>query len=86
MNDTTPTREEYNKLKQDLDDLINEVYKNNFSASQDFNKKSSFTTVLKVPSYAVLPATCDMGEIIEVTGKLRICSAVNTWTIVGLQN
>jgi hypothetical protein len=74
------------QLERDLFKINQEVYTNNFSARQDFNKYSNFTTRLKVPYYAVAPATCEVGEIIEVGGKLRICSAANTWTIVGTQS
>ena len=77
---------EIEQLKKDLQALTDEVYRNNFSASQDFNKYSRFNTRLKVPHYASAPATCDVGEVIEVGGKLRICSAANTWTIVGTQS
>lgn len=74
------------KLQKDFNDLNNEVYSNNFSSSQDFNKYSRFNTRLKVPHYASDPATCEVGEIIEVGGKLKVCSATNTWTIVGVQS
>lgn len=73
------------KLERDNFSINQEVYLNNFSARQDFNKYSNFTTRLKVPYYATAPSTCEVGEIIEVAGKLRICSATNTWTIVGTQ-
>lgn len=70
------------KLKKDLQDLIDEVYRNNFSASQDFVKYSRFNTRLKVPTYATAPATCEVGELYSntTTNKLYHCSAVNTWT------
>ena len=83
MNDT---QAQIDKLKIDLQNLISEFYKTNFSASQDFNKYSTFTTSLKVPHYGTNPATCQVGEIIEVAGKLKICSATDTWTIVGTQS
>lgn len=74
------------QLKKDLKALNDEFYLNNFTARQDFNKYSDFTTRLKVPHYASDPATCQVGEIIEVGGKLKICSATNTWSIVGTQS
>lgn len=74
------------RLEQSLFDLTSEVYTNNFSSSQDFNKYSRFNTRLKVPKYSVDPATCEVGEIIEVGGKLKICSATDTWSIVGTQS
>jgi len=79
-------QKEIEKLKQDLKALNEEYYKNNFSAQQDFNKYSRFNTRLKVPHYDTLPTTCDIGELAESAGKLRICSAVNTWSIVGSQS
>ena len=73
------------QLEKDLKALNDEFYKNNFTAYQDFYKFSNFKTRLKVPSYSTLPTTCVVGEIAESAGKLRICSATNTWTIVGTQ-
>lgn len=73
------------KIQQDLAALTQEFYKNNFSARQDFYKTSDFKTRLKVPHYASLPATCEVGEIAETGGILKICSAANTWTTVGTQ-
>ena len=73
------TQEQINKLRQDLDDLIAEMYKNNFSASQDFNKASNFTTKLKIPKISLSQA-CEVGEIGENSGKLYLCSATNVWT------
>ena len=72
-------------LRADIQALSDEVYRNNFSGSQDFPKYSRFNSRLKVPFYAAVPATCEVGEICEVAGKLRICSAANVWTIVGVQ-
>ena len=72
-------------LQSDLSALNNEYYKNNFSAHQDFNKYSNFTTRLKLPSYTSNPATCQVGEVIENGGVAYICSAANTWTKIGLQ-
>jgi ABC-type uncharacterized transport system YnjBCD substrate-binding protein len=74
------------QLRADLQALNEEVYRNNFTGSQDFNKYCRFNTQLKVPRYTVTPAICEVGEICEVSGKLRICSAANTWTIVGTQS
>jgi hypothetical protein len=74
------------QLRQQLEALKGEYYANNFTGSQDFNKYARFNSRLKVPYYASAPATCEVGEIIEVGGKLRICSATNTWTIVGTQS
>ena len=83
--DNLSLQQRIEKLEKDLFDLNQEVYLNNFSASQDFNKKSNFNTTLKVPHYASDPTTCEVGEIIEVGGKLKICSATNTWSVCGLQ-
>lgn len=77
---------ELQKLQQQLDQLTQEFYRGNFSDSQDFPKYSRFNTRLKVPHYASNPTTCEVGEIIEVGGKLKICSSANTWSVVGTQS
>lgn len=75
------------KLRRDLEDLTNEVYANNFSASQDFNKYSRFNTRLRVPIYASAPATAEIGELYanSTNGKLYVCTAADTWSLVGTQ-
>lgn len=83
-------QEQVNKLQADLSDLVNEVYSNNFSASQDFNKYSRFRTRLQVPTLATTPTVGAIGDIICVAGKLRVCTVASntapTWTIVGTQS
>ena len=74
------------QMRTDFQALSDEYYRNNFSAHQDFSKSSSFTSRLKVPHYASDPAVGEVGEIIEVGGKLKICSSANTFTIVGTQS
>lgn len=78
------------RLEQSLFDLTSEVYTNNFSSSQDFNKYSRFNTRLKVPKYSSNPTVGDVGDLIEVSGKLKICTVASltapTWTIVGTQS
>lgn len=83
---TPEQKQEMEKLRKDLNDLINEVYRNNFSQFQEFNKKSSFTGGLKVPHYDIVPTTGEVGEIIESGGKLYICSSNNIFSIVGTQS
>jgi hypothetical protein len=78
--------QQLNTVQKDLASLERDFYANNFSAQQDFVKKCSFLTRLKVPHYASDPAVGEVGEIIEVGGKLKICSSANTWTIVGTQS
>lgn len=80
------TQSQINELRTRIEQLEQEYFKGNFSAHQDFNKYSNFTTRLKVPHYDTLPSTCEVGEIVESSGKLRVCSASNTWTIVGTQS
>ncbi len=78
-------QKQVNSLQSQLNDLTAAFYKNNFSERQDFNKSSNFTTKLKTPHYDTLPTTCEVGDIAESSGKLNICSAANTWTVVGTQ-
>lgn len=84
--DTQLLQDQIIQLQQDLKALNEEVYRNNFSARQDFVKSSNFTTRLKIPHYSSLPATCEVGEVAESSGKLYICSVANTWTVAGTQS
>lgn len=69
-------------LRADLTALQQEVYRNNFSSHQDFNKFSNFTTRLKIPHYDSIPPVGEVGELIEAGGALYICSSPNTFTLV----
>lgn len=77
------------QLEKNLQDLTDEVYRNNFTSSQDFNKYSRFNSRMKVPRYASDPSIGAVGDIIEVGGKLKICTVASqtapTFTIVGTQ-
>ena len=73
-------------IEQDLKSLSDEIYTNNFSTSQDFQKYSRFNTRIKIPHSASTPATCEVGELVEVGGIAYICSAANTWSKIGLQS
>lgn len=84
--DNTQLQEQIIALKNSLESLQQEYYRNNFKGRQDFNKYSNFTTMVKLPHYDSVPSTCEVGEIIENSGKLLICSATDTWTIVGTQS
>jgi len=77
---------ELEQLKQRLESLESEVHRNNFSDSKDYNKYARFNTRLKIPKYDTPPSTCEIGELIEDGGVLKICSAADTWTIVGTQS
>lgn len=83
--DNTNLQLQVDQLKKDLQALVDETYKNNFSAHQDFNKTSNFTTRLIVPHYNVLPISGNVGEVLEMGGKLYICSSINKFTLVGTQ-
>lgn len=83
--ENTQLQEQVNKLQSQLNDLQAQFSKNNFSAYQAFNKASVFSTSLQVPRYTTLPS-CEVGQICENSGKLMICSATDTWTVVGTQS
>jgi len=74
------------KLAAQLQALSDAFYSNNFVASQDFNKYVRFNGRVKLPHLASLTATCEVGELCEFSGKAYICSAANTWTIIGTQS
>ena len=69
-------------LQTQLDTLTKEVYRNNFSSHQDFNKFSNFATRIKIPHYDTLPPVGEVGELLELGGALYICSSANTFTLV----
>lgn len=75
-------QEQIDLLRQDLTSLQQEVYRNNFTSSQDFNKFTRFNTRLKIPHYDSVPPVGEVGELIEVNGTLLICSSANTFTVV----
>lgn len=87
---TEQLKRDVEMLKQQLEALTGEYYSNNFTTSQDFNKYVRFNTRLKVPHYASDPTVGEVGEIIEVGGKLKICTVASltapTWTVVGTQS
>lgn len=71
---------------------MNEDFNNNLIASLDnytepvrFIKRVSFSDRIKLNNYASDPATCEVGEIAVVGGKVKVCTATDTWTIVGTQ-
>jgi uncharacterized iron-regulated protein len=76
-----------NQLKADLEALNAEVYTNNFTSSQDFNKFTRFNTRLKVPIFAVAPTVAEIGELYanSTNGRLFVCTAANVWSLVGTQ-
>lgn len=75
------------KLEEEVAALKGAYYSNNFTASQDFQKYSRFNTALRVPTLSSAPSTCEIGQLYcnSTSGKLYVCSAANTWTIVGTQ-
>jgi hypothetical protein len=80
---------DYTQLKAELEALKEEFYRNNFSDSQDFVKYSRFNTRMKVPTFTADPTIGAVGDIVSVSGKLKICTVASltspTWTIVGTQ-
>lgn len=82
-------RLELDQLRHDLTELTNDFYQNNFTTSKDYNKYSRFNSRLKVPSSVANPTIGEVGDIVEVGGKLKICTTASltapTWTTVGTQ-
>lgn len=74
-------------IKQEIESLKAELYRGNFTGSQDFTKYVRFNSRVKLPVYGTAPAKCDQGEVyVNTTGKLYVCSAANTWSLVGTQS
>lgn len=74
-------------LQSTVNELSGQVYKNNFSGSQTFNKAAIFNDRLKVPVFSATPTVAEVGDLIAIGGTLYICtnSSPVTWTIVGTQ-
>ena len=87
---TPEERKQLDDLAKKFQALSDEFYRGNFSSSQDFPKYSRFNSRLKVPHYAADPTIGEIGDIVEVGGKLKICTVASmtapTWTIVGTQS
>lgn len=83
-------QKQIDQLRRDLKDLTDEVYLNSFTSSKDYNKYSRFNSRLKIPHAATNPTVGDVGDIVEVGGKLKICTVASstapTWVIVGTQS
>lgn len=75
------------KLQTEVTELSSQVNKNSFTSSQTFNKDCIFNSRLKVPSYSAAPTVADVGDLIEIGGKLYICTVASpvTFTLVGSQ-
>lgn len=82
---TPDEREEFDRLKKEVQNLKENYFANNFPSSQDFFKYVRFNGRLKVPHVDTLPTTCDVGEVFEYGGDLYVCSAADVPTIVGTQ-
>lgn len=81
------TNTQIEMLRQELESLRAEFYRGNFSSSQDFTKKVRFQSEVVVQRAATAPAKCEQGALYvnSGTGKLYVCSAANTWQLVGTQ-
>lgn len=75
-------QEQINIMKVEMEQLKTEIYRNNFSSSQDFNKFVRFNTRVKVPHYDSIPPVGEVGEIFEAGGALYICSSPNVFVLV----
>ena len=84
-NENQQLKDQIDALKLKVEGLESAFYLGNFASSQDFNKYCRFNSRLKVPSYSVAPASCEVGEIIEVAGELAICATADTFVVVGTQ-
>lgn len=83
----TDLQDKINKLQTDINNLSSAFFKNNFSSSQIFNKDCIFNTRLKVPHYDSAPTVSEVGDIVEIGGKLWICTVANTtFELVGTQS
>lgn len=87
---TQKLQDDFDALTKRFEALSSDYYLNNFPTSQDFQKYSRFNTRLKIPHYASNPTVGNVGDIIEVGGKAKICTVASstapTWTTIGTQS
>ena len=79
-------QKEIDDLKREVEELRQIMFKNNFSNLQVFTKDVQFLSKIKVFNKTANLSACQTGELSVVGGKLYICSATDTWTIVGTQS
>lgn len=85
-------QEQIAKLASELSELRGVVYKNNFAATQTFNKDCVFSSRLRVPVYTSAPTIAEVGDLMAISGKLYICTTASTsgsgavFTVVGTQS
>lgn len=48
-------------------------------------RKRNSDLILHFPNLSATPATCTIGDLCVASTKLNICTATNTWTVVGTQ-
>lgn len=80
------TDEKLQSLQSQVDNLSKELYRNNFSGRQDFNKIVQFNTKLIIPKYGSLPVVCDENELVAINGILYLGLSNNRWSLVGNQS
>lgn len=68
-----------NSINRNLND-----YNTLIRTSKDIQLKGSAR--LKLPDLSATPTTCQVGEMVVISGVLNICSATDTFTVVGTQS
>lgn len=75
-------------LEARIDDIAFKGNKNDFSGLQVFNKSIQVQGTIKLKNYSANPAVGTVGELVVVSGKLKVCTVGGTsptWTVVGTQ-
>lgn len=67
---------------QDINATLND-YNTKIRTSKQLELKGSAT--IKLPNLSSDPAKCQIGELAVISGTLKICTATDTWTVVGTQ-
>lgn len=78
-------QEEIQKLQQQINELNERIDTDNFSKLKVEMKDVYFEKKVRLFNKSANLAVCQTGELSVVGGKLYICSAANTWTVVGTQ-
>ena len=77
--------EEKNFTKEDIIKIIQEILMTYQFPIRTAKKVSINGEVLHLENKSSTTSVCNVGDISVSGGKLYICTATNTWTVVGTQ-
>lgn len=78
--------EQLKVLSNEVYSLKDEFYKDRFTSKEIKTKEIIYKNILILEQKSATPSVCVVGSLCVVGGKLYVCSASNTWAVVGSQS